>query len=318
MPAVDILMPFRNAGPWIAQAWESLRRQRFPDWRLIAVDDHSRDASAEVLVRAAEGDRRLTLVPGPGRGVAAALNRALEEVSAPVVARMDADDLCHPDRLEALMDALGRNPSWQAVGSRVRLFPVVRVSERMASYLRWQNRLVLPQQIARERYVECTVTHATLAVRTEALVAGGGWWEGDGPEDLDLLLRWHRLGYRVGKVPRVLYLWREHPGRETRRSARMGAGAFRAVKARHLAAELASRGIGHATVFGRGQTLAAWTRALGSRGLGVRGVEWKPGHAEVRWEGVALFCFGAAAVRDRVRRCVPAGVQEGQDYLFVA
>jgi len=90
------------------------------------------------------------------------------------------------------------------------------------------------------------------------------------------------------------------------------------VKARHLAAELASLGIGHAAVFGRGQTLAAWTRALRSRGLGVRGVEWKPGTAEVRWEGMALFCFGSAPVRDRVRRCVAADMREGQDYLFVA
>ncbi len=318
MPAVDILMPFRNAGPWIAQAWQSLWRQRLTDWRLIAVDDCSHDDSVEALVRAAGGDRRLTLIPGAGRGVAAALNRALREVSAPVAVRMDADDVCHPDRLGALVDALERNPSWQAVGSRVRLFPAARVSERMASYLRWQNRLALPGQIARERYVECTVTHATLAIRTGALMAAGGWWEGDGPEDLDLLLRWHRLGYRIGKVPRVLYLWREHPGRETRRSARMGVGAFRAVKARHLAAELVSRGIGNVTVFGRGQTLTDWTRALRSRGVGARGFEWKPGSAGPRWEGMALFCFGAATVRDRVRRCVAPGVREGQDYLFVA
>ncbi len=317
MARVDVLLPFRDAAPWIAAAWRSLARQRFGDWRLVAVDDGSRDGSAAVLEAAANGDRRLHLVRVPARGVAAALNRGLREVSAPIVARMDADDLSHPERLGRLVEALRRHPEWHAVGSRVRLFPAPNVPGRMAAYAAWQNRLVTPEAIRRERYVECTVTHATLAVRTEALLGAGGWWEGEGPEDLDLLLRWHRLGCRVGKVPRVLYLWREHGRRETRRSARMTATAFREVKARHLAAELAARGIGRVTIFGRGASLASWTGALARRGVAAEPADWKPGRGVPRWDGLALFCFGDARVRDRVRALL-AGRAEERDYLFVA
>ncbi len=317
MAAVDVLMPVRDASAWVGSAWKSLARQRFRDWRLVAVDDGSGDRTAQALLEAARGDRRLHLVRTPPRGVAAALNRGLREVSAPFVARMDADDLCVPDRLGALVEALERQPGWHAVGSRVRLFPRGAVSPAMRRYAAWQNGLVTPEQIARERFVECTVTHATLLVRTRALVESGGWWEGPGPEDLDLLLRWQRMGLRVGKVPRVLYLWREHGARETRTSARTTPEAFRAVKARHLAAELARRGQRHVRVFGRGQSLGLWVEALQARGVHAEGIPWRPGSGSPRWAGLGLFCFGAPGVRDRVRDEL-AGRREGVDYLFVA
>ncbi len=317
MASVDVLMPFRDAEPWIGRAWQSLRRQRFRDWRLVAVDDGSRDRGAEVLRRAAAGDPRLLLVRAPARGVAAALNRGLAEVTAPVVARMDADDLSLPGRLGSLFRALEENPGWHGAASRVRLFPRQRVSPAMARYVAWQNALVSPEAVARERYVECTATHASLAVRTEVLVGLGGWWEGPGPEDLDLLLRWHRLGLALGKVPEVLYLWRERPCRETRTSPRMSREAFLGVKARHLAAELALRGQAEVRVFGRGRSLAGWVRALRRRGVGAEAVEWRAGAGRPRWSGLALFCFGAPGARDRVRR-VLRGHAEGADYLFVS
>ena len=317
MALVDVLMPVRNASPWMGSAWRSLVRQRFQDWRLVAVDDGSDDRSAQALLEAARGDPRLHLVRTPPRGVAAALNRGLREVSAPFVARMDADDLCVPGRLGALLEALERHPGWHAVGSRVRLFPPGAVSPAMRRYAAWQNGLVTPDAIARERYVECTVTHATLLARTRVLVDSGGWWEGPGPEDLDLLLRWQRMGLRVGKVPEVLYLWREHRARETRTSARTAPEAFRAVKARHLAAELALRGQRHVRMFGRGRSLALWVGALRARGVDAEGVPWRPGSGTPRWAGLGLFCFGAPRVRGRVRREL-AGCREGVDYLFVA
>ncbi len=317
MALVDVLMPVRNASAWVGAAWKSLVRQRFRDWRLVVVDDGSDDRSAEALIEAARGDRRLHLVRTSPRGVAAALNRGLREVSAPFVARLDADDLSAPGRLAGLLEALERHRGWHAVGSRVRLFPVGAVPPAMRRYEAWQNGLLTPEAIARERYVECTVTHATLLVRTRVLLESGGWWDGPGPEDLDLLLRWHRLGLRVGKVPDVLYLWREHRTRETRTSARTAPQAFRAVKARHLAAELALRGQRHVRVFGRGRSLALWVGALRHRGVDAEGVPWKPGGGPPRWAGLGLFCFGAPQVRNRVRGEL-AGCREGTDYLFVA
>ncbi len=315
MAAIDVLMPFRDAAPWIGDAWGSLVRQRFRDWRLVAVDDGSRDGSADRLVAAAGGDPRLHLVPAPARGVAAALNRGLDEVNAPVVVRMDADDLSHPARLETLWHFLGRHPDAGVAATRVRLFPAGRVSPAMGRYLAWQNGLLDPGSIRRERFVECTVTHASVAVRTAVLEACGGWWEGDGPEDLDLFLRLHRRGVRFVKHPRVLYCWRERAGRETRTSPRMSPAAFRAVKARYLAEELAGRGT--VSVLGTGRSLDAWAGALAEQAVPVRVSAYRPGRPPPGWDGVAVFCFGSPRARDRVRR-VLRGRREGEDYWFVA
>ncbi|GAB4276072.1 MAG: hypothetical protein Kow0092_31740 [Deferrisomatales bacterium] len=314
MAAIDVVMPMRDAERWVGRAWESLARQTFRDWRLLAVDDGSRDRSAQVLSRAAGGDRRLLLVRAPRRGVAAALNRGLREVHAPVVVRMDADDLSHPRRLELLRAALEDRPEWGVAASRVRLFPRRAVTPTMGTYLDWQNGLLDPQAIRNERYVECTVTHASAAFRTGVLAEAGGWWEGDGPEDLDLFLRLHARGVRFGKLPRVLYWWREHGGRETRTSPRLSVEAFRRVKARHLAGEVGGRPV---CLFGLGKSLESWRRALARAGITAAAREFSPRAPLPRWEGLALFCFGHPKARRRVRERL-SGAAEGRDYLFVA
>lgn len=316
MAAVDVLMPMRDAAPWVAAAWGSLARQTFRDWRLVAVDDGSRDGTADILEVAAAGDPRVTVIRQQARGVAPALNRGLREVSAPVVARMDADDVCHPLRLERLLALLASAPEVGVAGSRVRLFPRRLVSSAMGDYVAWQNGLLSPLEIRRERYVECTVTHASAAFRTAVLEEAGGWWEGEGPEDLDLFLRLHERGVVVSKSARYLYGWREREGRETRSSPRMTTAAFRAVKVRHLGGKLGGRAQ-TVHLFGRGASLADWGRHLRRAGFEVVECDLLPGVRPGSWEGLALFCFGHPAARQRVRNSL-AHREEGTDYLFVA
>jgi hypothetical protein len=231
---------------------------------------------------------------------------------------MDADDLAHPLRLEVLWRFLAARPDLSVAASRVRLFPQRLVTPTMAAYLEWQNRLLAPREIHSERYVECTVTHAAAAFRTEVLVEAEGWWEGDGPEDLDLFLRLHAAGVRFGKVPRILYWWRERDGRETRTSPRMTIAAFRRTKARHLAGELGRKGCGSISLFGIGESLRAWAGLLREQGIRARAAEYRPkrGQSPV-WDGFGVFCFGNPTARDRVRRAL-VGHEEGTDYLFVA
>jgi hypothetical protein len=289
MAAIDVLMPMRDAAPWVGAAWASLARQSFRDWRVVAVDDGSCDDTVDTLGACAGGDGRLCVVRAPARGVAAALNRGLREVSAPVTVRMDADDLAHPRRLEALWSFLREHADLTVASSRVRLFPRRLVTPTMGAYLEWQNRLLDHREIRNERYVECTVTHAATAFHTRLLLDEGGWWEGEGPEDLDLFLRLHAAGARFGKVPLVLYLWREREGRVTRTSPRLTIEAFRRTKARHLAAELASRALRRVSLFGTGESLRAWSRALDEQGVEHRALDYRPrGPADRRRSGTVL------------------------------
>src|SRR5689334_24261365 len=98
MPALSVLLPVRDAGPYLTASLASLWRQSFRDFEVVAVDDGSRDGSGERLERAARREPRLRVIRQDARGLPAALNRALAAARAPLLARHDADDLSHGDR----------------------------------------------------------------------------------------------------------------------------------------------------------------------------------------------------------------------------
>ncbi|BDG09548.1 glycosyltransferase [Anaeromyxobacter paludicola] len=266
MPRVAVLLPARDAARTVRAAAASILRQTFRDLALVAVDDGSRDGTAEALERVAGRDRRLKLLRGPGEGIAGALNRALAAADAEVIARMDADDVAHPARLARQLAALAEDPGLAAAGSRVRLFPRRDVRPGMARYAAWLNGLTSPALCARDLFVEAPLVHPAAAIRATALRAAGGWREGDFPEDYDLWLRLAAAGGRLTNLPATLLDWRESAGRLTRTDPRYALPRHLALKAHHLAAgPLAGRA--EVAIWGAGETGRAFARALAPHGI---------------------------------------------------
>src|SRR5512145_3474869 len=104
-------MPVRDAAATVRAAAVSILRQAERDLALVCVDDGSTDATAEILDGLAARDRRVVVLRGPGEGIARALNRGLAACDAELVARMDADDLAHPERLAVQLEALAADRS---------------------------------------------------------------------------------------------------------------------------------------------------------------------------------------------------------------
>lgn len=327
-------MPARDAGRTVRAAAVSILRQTVRDLTLVAVDDGSRDATPEALERLAARDRRVLVVPGLGQGIARALERGLSRCDAEVVARMDADDVAHPRRLERQLALLASDASLQAVGSRVRLFPRRAVAPGMRRYAEWLNGLVTPDLVERDLYVESPVAHPAAAIRREALERVGGWRDGDFPEDYDLWLRLAGRGDRLSNAPEVLLDWRESPGRLTRVDPRYAIEKHLALKARHLAAgPLAARR--EVALWGAGETGRALARALGREGVAVAlFVEVDPrkigrrvlGAEVVSFEEVErarglplLVAVGAPGARDLIRAELGRrGFEEVRDFRCVA
>ena len=233
-PAVSVLLPCRNAAPWLEECLASLFAQSLSDFEVIAVDDGSTDGTLSILQHTARGEHRLRVLTGEGHGLVAALNRAASEATAPLLARMDADDAAHPDRLLAQVEFLSDHASVAACGTAVRLFPESSLGSGYRRYEAWLNGLVDQQDLLADLFVECPIAHPTLVVRKSVFRALAGYRDLDWPEDYDLVLRLHAAGMRAANLSRQLLDWRVHPERHSLRSGRYTPQAFRRCKVHFL------------------------------------------------------------------------------------
>lgn len=260
-PMVSVLLPVRDGAAHLDEALASMAAQTLDDFEIIAVDDGSTDETPEILRRWADRDPRVRPFAQPPGGIVAALERARREAQSPYLARMDADDIAEPRRLEAQLDLMEGEPGLSACGSLVRYFPRSRIRAGARRYEAWINASVTPEQIERAIFVECPLAHPTFFLRAAAVEAVGGYRDHDGPEDYDLVLRMWAAGYRFGKVPEVLLRWREREDRLSRTDPRYAADAFLATKLRHLRATLLADGR-PVVIWGAGPVGKGWSKAL--------------------------------------------------------
>ena len=258
----------RNAAGTLPACLDSLRAQTFGDFELIAVDDGSGDESGRILARAARADSRIRVRPG-GRGLVASLNEAAAAARGDLLARMDADDLAHPERLARQVAALDATPSVDVLGCRVAVIDDgARDNEGMRAYVAWSNTLLTHDAIAADMLVESPLVHPSVLMRATALRALHGYRAFDGPEDYDLWLRALAAGHRFGKVPEVLLDWRDTPSRLSRADARYAGDRFFALKTEAVLAATAPADA--FVIWGAGPIGKAWARALAGRGRAVR------------------------------------------------
>ncbi len=233
-PRVSVLMPVYNASGTLPEALQSIAGQNLGDFEVIAVDDGSDDDTRLILEAWRRGDRRIKPVYADRAGLVATLNHGLSLCTGEWVARMDADDRMHPDRLARQAALLESRPEISVAGSLVEIFADGTVGEGMKVYETWLNSLVEPRDIAREIFIESPIAHPSAMVRREVLVGLGGYRDAGWPEDYDLWLRCHAAGLRFAKVPEVLLYWREHADRLTHTDSRYSVENFLRVKARFL------------------------------------------------------------------------------------
>jgi cellulose synthase/poly-beta-1,6-N-acetylglucosamine synthase-like glycosyltransferase len=259
-PRVSVLLPVRDAAATLAASLRSVSRQRLRELECIVVDDGSRDESRAIALAHARGDPRFRVIAQPAHGLVPALSRGLAECRAPLVARHDADDCMHRDRLALQVAALDADPGLAGVGCHVRLFPRGALGPGMRAYEEWLASVRSPGDVRREAFVECPLAHPTFVLRSEALRAYAyrdlGW-----PEDYDLVLRLLAAGHELGVVARRLVAWRHTPDRLSQRSAVYAPERFTACKAHHLASGLLARAPRY-WLWGYGGTGRALARAL--------------------------------------------------------
>jgi glycosyltransferase involved in cell wall biosynthesis len=334
-PLVSVVLPVRNGGRWLGAAVDSILGQSLSDLELILVDDHSTDGALQQL---SEGDGRLQVLKSPGRGVSSAFNAGFGVSRAPFVARMDADDVALPPRLEEQVRFLEQHPEIDLCGGCVEIFRGDRPDGRPAGgnrrYQAWLNACRTPDAIRRELFVESPIPNPTVMFRRETLSKLNGYRDPEWPEDYDLFLRADACGLRMGKPDDILLRWRDHEGRLTRIDARYSLKRFQAAKAHYLA-QGRLRSSGPVVIWGAGPTGRSMYDLLRGEGVAVRGfLDVHPRRVGGRKRGLPvwpieqtdrlagvfiLVAVGAAGAREEIRSFMQARDRlEGADYLFVA
>ena len=203
-PEVSVLMPVRNGAAFLTAAVESILHQDFTEFELIIVDDGSTDATPMLLADFAARDKRLVLLQQPALGLVAALNRGLAAARAPLVARMDADDVAMKQRLGLQLAFLAANPEIALVGS------AMEVIDAQGRPLRNMNLPTTPQEIRKILPVRNCIAHPTVMFR-RAAVAGVGGYRAQFAQAEDYEL-WLRLSERhaLAALPAPLLQYRQH------------------------------------------------------------------------------------------------------------
>jgi len=244
MPLVSVVLPVRTAAATIDRAIASIRRQTFPDWELIVVDDGSADDCAGRVRAIAAAEPRIRLVEQRHAGVVDALNCALGLARGELIARMDADDESHPERLAEQVALLAARPEVGLASCLVDFGGDRRVSAGYALHVDWINSLIAPAEIALNRFIESPLAHPSVMFRRALIERWGGYRAGDFPEDYELWLRWLEAGVAMAKVPRALLTWHDTPSRLSRVDPRYAVEKFFQVKAAYLAREATRRRLG--------------------------------------------------------------------------
>jgi len=224
-PLVSVVMSAYNKGDFIGEAIESILGQSFPDFELIVVNDGSTDGSGEIIERYKRADSRLQAFDQPNRGVVYTANRGCALARGKYIARLDADDVAMPTRLERQVEFLERQPQvavlgagWYILGRGGKCLGPIAPAEDDGAI-----RELLPRR-------NCFAQSAVM-MRTDVFRAVGGYRPAFPPaEDYDL---WLRISdrYQMANLPYPLLYYRMHPQQATLNRMEQVAKAILATRA---------------------------------------------------------------------------------------
>ncbi len=263
---VSVVMPVYNAEVTVLQALESLLTQSFQPLEIIVVNDGSTDGTLEILHR----QKDIKLLDHSHRGIVPALNVGLAAAGGDYIARMDADDLCLPERIEQQASFLDAFPDIGIVGCRVKFGGDREKQAGYSTHVDWINELVKPDDIALNRFIESPFAHPSVMFRRELVKQFGAYRDGPFPEDYELWLRWMANGVKAGKVDEELVTWNDPSDRLSRTDERYSVDAFYETKAKYLFHWLEKNNPHHPEVMVWGAGRVTRKRVAGLEKYGLR------------------------------------------------
>ena len=206
-PTASVILPVYNAGKYLDQAIKSVLEQSYTDFELLLLNDGSTDGSLARLEYYAKLDSRCKLFSFPNQGIIATLNEGVRLARADLLLRMDADDLCRPERFNLQINYMQSHPKCVALGTRVMLIdpeglPIQEFGEEIHHFDIDAAHLT---GIGGSR-----ICHPSVIMRKVAVESVGGYRSSFvHAEDIDIFLRLGEVGF-LANLPETLLEYRQH------------------------------------------------------------------------------------------------------------
>ncbi|WP_417336318.1 glycosyltransferase family 2 protein [Halobacteriovorax marinus] len=201
---ISVILPVFNGEKFVHKAISSILKQSYKNFELIVVNDGSSDSSLHKIQEIQKTDKRIILINRENKGLIASLNEAVEVSKGQYIARMDADDICHTNRLEKQIELM-KKESLDICGCHYFLinendeiidFNLVPTSHETCTLsLASKVPFAHPSVIIKKKFL---TDHSLAYGQSEYLTA----------EDFDLWSRMFQKGAKFGNVKDVLFRYR--------------------------------------------------------------------------------------------------------------
>lgn len=229
---VSIVMPMRNALPYLHECIESIINQTHTKWELIVVNDHSTDESLEALQAFSKKDNRITVLNTTGKGIIDALRLAYSKTKGIYITRMDADDIMPPKKLELMRQKLIDFPNAVVTGKIKYIGENLR--EGYQKYEIWMNTMMENETHYEQIYRECVIPSPAWMIKRDLFDKIDGFNPNTYPEDYDLTLRMYKSNIPIKSVKEIVHIWRDYQERTSRNDPNYAFNTFEVLKTQYF------------------------------------------------------------------------------------
>ena len=332
-PKISVILPFYNAEATLERAIQSIISQSFTDFECILINNNSTDTSEEIAQKFVVVDKRVKLIFEKKQGVMFASNAGWDVSKGEYIARMDADDWSHPDRLELQNKFLDLNLDYGVVASLVKHVSHSEFTGGMERFVEWSNSIITYKEILNNRFIELPIVNPTAMWRREVALKHGMYLSGSFPEDYEMWLRWLDNGVKICKLDKLLLHWHDSDDRLTRTDSIYSDNSFYKIKTKYLAKWLKKYNPFYpkVAVWGASKISRRRARLLESHGIEICCyIDTKKGrqldHSIYYYQDIptpkeifVLTYIKQVEHREEIREFLPQkGFEEGRNFLLVS
>lgn len=211
-PKISVILPVYNGGKYLKEAIDSILKQTFINYEFIIIDDGSTDDSSDLINL--YSDERIKFIKQNNNGLAYSLNIGIKKSSGRYIARMDQDDISHPERFKKQIDFMENHNEYVAIGTWANYI------SKEGKFLYTSKTPYIDADLRQGLPYVCPFVHSSVMIRTDALKEVGGYKDGGRYFYQEDILLWIDLS-RIGKLynlPEALQTYRILPNSASKMS----------------------------------------------------------------------------------------------------